>query len=81
MSPYIVEKLTPIFRTTFADPALVPRRDMAAKDVAKWNSLTHVEMIAAVEKAFGLRFSLKDMMKMKNVGDMADIIQTHLDKK
>lgn len=81
MSPEIAAKLTPIFQKTFSEPHITVTREMAAKDVPKWNSLTHVEMIATVEKSFGIKFSLKDMMKMKNVGDMADIIQNYLDKK
>ncbi len=81
MSDSILEKLTPVFRGTFADATLVPTREMSAKDVARWNSLTHVELIAAVEQAFGVKFQLKDLMKMKNVGDLVDTLQRLQDAK
>lgn len=63
-----------IFRDVFQAPALVIRPEMTAGDVDKWDSLTHLTMIAKVEEAFGFRFKLKEMVKMKNVGDMLTII-------
>jgi len=67
-------KVQEIFRDVFQAPALVIRPEMTASDVDKWDSLTHLTMIAKVEEAFGFRFKLKEMVKMKNVGDMLTII-------
>jgi len=67
-------KVQEIFRDVFQAPALVIRPEMTAGDVDKWDSLTHLTMIAKVEEAFGFRFKLKEMVKMKNVGDMLTII-------
>ncbi len=67
-------KVQEIFRDVFQAPALVIRPEMTANDVDKWDSLTHLTMIAKVEEAFGFRFKLKEMVKMKNVGDMLTII-------
>ncbi len=71
-------KLTTIFRDTFNDRGLTLRRELTAADVPTWTSLTHVEMIAAVERSFGIRFKLKEIMRMRNVGDLMDTIQTHV---
>jgi acyl carrier protein len=39
--------------------------------VAGWNSLTHVMLITSVEKSFGIRFDLLEMIEMKSLGDIA----------
>ena len=68
-------KVQEIFREVFQEPALILRPELTAGDVEKWDSLTHLTMIAKVEEAFGFRFKLKEMMKLKNVGDMINVIQ------
>lgn len=67
-----------IFRKIFDAPALEIRNEMTANDVDKWDSLTHLSMISAVEEHFGIRFKLKELVKMKNVGDMLILIQEKL---
>ena len=75
----IVEKLTEIFRKVFADAKLTLTDEMTANDVEKWDSLTHMLMITEVEGTFGIKFKLRDLNKMKNVGSLIEIIQTKLD--
>lgn len=70
----ITGKVQEIFRDVFQTPELVINPEMTANDVDKWDSLTHLTMIARVEESFGFRFKLKEMVKMKNVGDMLTII-------
>jgi len=70
----ITNKVQDILRAVFQAPELVVRPEMTANDVDKWDSLTHLTMIAKVEEVFGFRFKLKEMVKMKNVGDMLTII-------
>lgn len=74
----IVERLTVIFRNVFTDNGLVITDEMTSNDVEKWDSLTHMLMISEVETAFGIKFKLKDLNKMKNVGNLIEIIQTKL---
>lgn len=74
----IIEKLTGIFRQVFMDETLVLNDSMSANDVDRWDSLTHMLMVTAVEKEFNIKFKLKDLNKMKNVGDLITTIQTKL---
>lgn len=67
-------KLNKIFQTVFKDSNLQIRDDMSAKDVAKWDSLNHMTLIATVEKEFGFKFKLKELVNMKNVGDLLTAI-------
>ena len=71
----IKSKLTPIFRDVFSEPSLVVRETMTADEVKKWDSLSHINMIYAVEKAFGVRFSIKDARSMKDVSELIQLIK------
>lgn len=74
----IVEQLTGIFRKVFTADTLVLTDEMTSNDVEKWDSLTHMLMITEVEGTFGIKFKLKDLNKMKNVGNLIEIIQSKL---
>jgi acyl carrier protein len=71
----IVSRLTPIFRDVFNDDALVVSEGMTAADVPTWDSLSNINMIIAVEKAFGAKFSIKDVRNLKNVGELLELIK------
>ena len=68
-------RLTPIFRDVFNDNALVVTEGMTAADVPTWDSLSNINMIVAVEKAFGVKFSIKDVSNLKNVGELLELIK------
>lgn len=70
----VIQSLHPIFQKVFSDTGIRVVREMSAKDVARWDSLTHMNMINEVEKQFGVKFKLKELTGMKNVGDMVDLI-------
>ena len=71
----IASRLTPIFRDVFNDDALVVSEGMTAADVPTWDSLSNINMIIAVEKAFGAKFSIKDVRNLKNVGELIQLIK------
>lgn len=70
----IKAKLQSVFEKTFQEPGIVITEDLTAAQVAKWDSLTHLTMIAEVEAAFGIRFKLKELVGMKNVGELISLI-------
>lgn len=74
----IVEKLTVVFHEVFNDNNIVLRDDMTAKDVENWDSLTHMLMITKVEEVFGIKFKLKELNKLKMVGDLISTIEAKL---
>jgi acyl carrier protein len=74
----IIEKLTTIFHETFSDNTIVLRDDMTASDVENWDSLTHMFMITKVEEVFGIKFKLRELNKLKNVGDLCNTIAEKL---
>jgi len=70
----IRQQLTEIFREVFDDPALDISDAMTAQDVDGWDSLSHINMILGVEQGFGIKFSIKDVRGMHNVGDLIEAI-------
>jgi acyl carrier protein len=71
----IKTRLTPIFRDVFVDGGLAVTETLTASDVPKWDSLSHINMIYAVEKAFRIKFSIKDARSMKDVGELIQLIK------
>lgn len=74
----IIEKLTEVFHEVFNDNNIVLRDDMTAQDVENWDSLTHMLMITKVEEVFEIKFKLKELNKLKMVGDLINTIETKL---
>lgn len=68
------EKLQEVFQDVFDDDEIEIAADTTADDIDAWDSLTHVQLIVAVEKAFGLKFSTVEVMKLKNVGEFIALI-------
>ena len=70
----IFERLNSVFRDVFDDDSITVTEATTAADIDGWDSLMHITLISAVEDEFDISFNMKDVVKMKNVGDMADII-------
>ena len=71
----ILEQVTDIFRDEFDDDSILLTDATVAGDVDGWDSLMHISMLAAIEDAFDFKFEMKDVVGMKNVGEMLDIIE------
>ena len=70
----IFTKLNNIFRDVFDDKTITVSESTSAADIEEWDSLSHIILISAIEDEFGVRFNMKDVLNMKNVGKIADIL-------
>lgn len=70
----ILAQVQEIFRTVLKNEAVVLTDEMTAEDVPGWDSLTHVVLISEIEKHFGIRFSIREMLSWKTVGKMVESI-------
>ena len=70
----IAVKLKPVFQKVLDENDITITREMTAQDIEGWDSLRHVQLISAVETAFGIKFKLREVLGMKNVGDLIDLI-------
>jgi acyl carrier protein len=77
----IMKELNGVFRRLFEDESLVVTRSTTAQDIDDWDSITHMILVTAVEKKFGVKFSLAELTTLNMVGDMADLVEKKLSEK
>lgn len=70
----IFEGLNEVFQDVFDDEDIIVTDATIADDIEDWDSLEHINLIVAVEKKFGIKFTMGEVSGMKNVGEMADLI-------
>ena len=70
----IFAKLTEIFQDVFDDNTITLSDSTTAADIEDWDSLTHIMLLSAVEDSFGIKFDMKAVQGLKDVGAMADLI-------
>ncbi|RKS96275.1 acyl carrier protein [Chryseobacterium defluvii] len=70
----ILAKLTTIFHEELDNEHIVLNFETTAEDIEEWDSLSHIQLIVAVEKAFGVRFTSSEIQSWQNVGEMIDCI-------
>ncbi len=76
----IYSRLTEVFRDVFDEDSITLSNEMTAADIDGWDSLTHIALISSAESEFGVKFDMKAVQKLKNVGAMADLIGELLGK-
>ena len=74
----VFEKLNEVFRDVFEDDDITVDDSTTSADVDGWDSLEHINLINAVEQEFDIKFNMGQIVSMKNVGEMADIIISKL---
>ena len=70
----VFSKLNEVFRDVFDDENITVTDATTADDIADWDSLTHITLIGSVEDEFDIKFPMKDVIGMKNVGEMVSKI-------
>lgn len=71
----ILAKVEEIFRDVLANQSIVLNEETTADDIEEWSSLTHVQLISAMEKELNIKFSLREMMSWQNVGEIVNSIE------
>jgi len=67
-------KLNEIFQEVFDDEEIEVTENTSSDDIEDWDSLEHINLVAAVEQEFDIKFTMAQVVGMKNVGEMVDII-------
>ena len=74
----VFEKINEVFRNVFEDDDITVNDETTAADIEDWDSLEHINLVNAIEQEFGIKFNMGQIVSMKNVGEMADIIMEKL---
>jgi acyl carrier protein len=69
MAESVREQVQGVFRGVFHDPSLVLRDEMTAQDIFGWDSLTHINLIIAVERKLGIKFATAEISRTKEPGE------------
>jgi acyl carrier protein len=72
----ILSEVQTIFRDVLDEENIVLTEETTANDVEDWDSLTHIQLIVAIEKLFKIKFTSKEILSWKNVGEMVDCIES-----
>jgi acyl carrier protein len=72
----LLDRLNEIFCEVFDDDKIKISPEMTANDIDGWDSLSHVNLVVAIELRFNIRFSQKELLTFKNVGDLLNCIRS-----
>lgn len=72
----VLEQVQEIFREILDEDSLTLTHGTTANDVEGWDSLTHIQLIVAIEKKFKLKFTSKEILSWKNVGELLNSINS-----
>ena len=70
----IFEGVQDIFRDIFDEDNLVIEDTTNSDSIEEWDSLNHINLVSAIEKEFKIKFALGELMDLKNVGDMINLM-------
>ena len=65
-----------IFRDIFDVDDLVINNTTNSDEIEDWDSLNHINLVSAIEKEFKIKFALGELMMLKDVGAMVDLMMT-----
>lgn len=77
----ILSECNKIFIDQLDNPAIILTPETTAADIEEWDSLSHIQLIVAIEKHFKIRFTTAEITGFKNVGEMCDAIDKKLNSK
>ena len=63
-----------IFCDVFDDDSIKIFDNMTSTDIEEWDSLNHITLVVNIEKIFGLKLNLSEVVKLENIGEMIDLI-------
>ncbi len=72
----ILAKVQDIFRDVLDNEDIELMYESTADDIEEWDSLSHIQLIVAIEKSFKIRFTSREILSWKNVGEMLNCIAT-----
>jgi acyl carrier protein len=74
----ILARIEPIMRDLFDEYGGPITPALTARDVGQWDSLANVQLVVMVEKAFGVKFAIGEITRLKDLGALADLVAGRL---
>jgi acyl carrier protein len=70
----ILQKLSIIFKQVFQNNELEITYETTTHDITEWDSFSNIELILNIENAFDIKFDLRELSSIKNVGELSEYI-------
>lgn len=74
----IMARVEELFRKELGNESIVLTDETVAEDIQEWTSLSHAQLVIAMEKELNIKFSLREMMSWQNVGEIVNSIEKKL---
>ena len=74
----ILEQLNAIFRDVLENDKIIINENTTGDDIEEWDSLTHLQLVMAIEKQFKIRFTSSEIINFNNVGEMCEGISSKI---
>ena len=74
----VLKQMTEIFKSVMDNDDIVLNNNTTAADIEEWDSITHIQLIVAVEKHFKIKFSSTEIRAFKNVGELCQTVKAKL---
>ena len=70
----VLAEMEEIFRDVLDNEEICLQDETTASDIEEWDSLSHVQLVVAIERHFDIRFTSEEIITMPNIGAMVDTI-------
>jgi acyl carrier protein len=77
----LIKELNEIFKDVLDNNSISLAESTTAADIAEWDSLSHIQLVVAIEKHFNIRFNASEIQSWKNIGEMCRGIRAKLNSK
>lgn len=72
----VYERLSGVFEDVFEEEITLSDSTTSA-DVPGWDSISHITLLVCIEQEFGIKLPMKDVVHLRNVGDMVSLISQY----
>ncbi len=70
----IKQEITEIFEEVMDLEDVTLKDDTTANDIEEWDSLSHIRLIIAIERSFGIKFTNAEIESLKKFGDLVALV-------
>lgn len=74
----ILQQVNGIFTDIIDEENIKLSSETTANEIEGWDSLTHIQLVVAIEKHFKIRFNSKEIQGWKNIGELMDSISSKI---